>query len=126
MTERAGARATEAGADVRVMALAALRSTREAEAREGKAVLPCIVGVPLEGETLAGVKFDGRREAAIFPGDLPDDPQAALDRGTELAATFPRFRPARLLPINDKGEIQAAPHIRLDRALDYLLGDWLA
>jgi predicted YcjX-like family ATPase len=88
-------------------------------------MLPCIVGVPLPGETVDGQVFDGRREAAIFPGDLPEDPSAVLSGAAPFAATFPRFRPPRLLPVTASGERPAAPHIRLDRALDFLLGDRL-
>jgi hypothetical protein len=126
MTERAGARSAEAGAEVKVMALASLRATRETEARDGKTILPCIVGTPLPGERLAGTTFDGRKEAAVFPGDLPADPREALEHGLERRASFPRFRPPRLRPTTASGEIPAVPHIRLDRALDFLIGDWLA
>jgi predicted YcjX-like family ATPase len=125
LTQRAAVRAGEAGAETHVMALAALRATREAQVREGKTMLPCIVGVPLPGETVDGQRFDGRREAAIFPGDLPDDPAAVLSGAAPFTATFPRFRPARLQPVQTSGEVPALPHIRLDRALDFLLGDWL-
>lgn len=125
ITERAAARAGGAGAETRVLALAALRATREAEAREGGLALPCIVGVPLPGEQVGGESFDGRREAAIFPGDLPRDPAAALSGAAPFHATFPRFRPPRLLSAGPSGAVPAAPHIRLDRALDYLIGDWL-
>ena len=125
LTQRAAQRAGEAGAETHVMALAALRATREAQARDGKAMLPCIVGVPLPGETVDGERFDGKREAAIFPGDLPEDPSAVLSGASPFAATFPRFRPPRLLPVQASGEIPAPPHIRLDRALDVLLGDWI-
>ena len=129
LTDRAIRRAADAGADVRVMALAALRATRETEARQGKETLPCIAGVPLPGETIDGATFDGRREAAIFPGDLPADPRIALDPGSGWAgpgaAAFVRFRPPRLAPAGASGELPPAPHIRLDRALDFLIGDWL-
>jgi hypothetical protein len=125
LTQRAAQRAGDAGAETHVLALAALRATREAQARDGKAMLPCIVGVPLPGETVDGQRFDGRREAAIFPGDLPEDPAAALSGAAPFHATFPRFRPPRLLPVQKSGEIPAPPHIRLDRALDFLIGDWL-
>jgi predicted YcjX-like family ATPase len=126
LVQRAAARAGEAGAEARVMALSALRATREAQARDGRAMLPCIVGVPLPGEKVGREVFDGRREAAIFPGDLPDDAAAVLSGAAPFTATFPRFRPPRLLPVQASGEIPAAPHIRLDRALDYLIGDWLS
>ena len=129
LTQRAVGRVTSAGGDVRVMALAALRATREAEVRRGAEPLPCIAGIPMPGEVVAGQVFDGKREAVIFPGDLPSDPQAALAHpGRELsgsAATFVRFRPPRLVPALGSGEPAPTPHIRLDRALDYLIGDWL-
>lgn len=129
MTERAIARAETAGAGVRVMALSALRATREAEARSGKELLPCIKGIPLAGERIENKVFDGREEVAIFPGDLPADPAVALDAAEaapEGSALFVRFRPPRLLPPGPGGETLPAPHIRLDRALEYLIGDWLA
>ena len=126
LTERAAARSSGAGAETRVMALAALRATREAEVREGRTTLPCIVGVPLPGETVGAERFDGKREVALFPGDLPADPTAVFSGDVSLGVTFPRFRPARLLPVTGAGETPAAPHVRLDRALDFLIGDWLA
>ncbi len=94
MTERAGARSAEAGAEVKVMALASLRATRETEARDGKTILPCIVGTPLPGERLAGTTFDGRKEAAVFPGDLPTDPRDALERGLDRRGLVPALPPA--------------------------------
>ncbi|AHB48953.1 ATP/GTP-binding protein [Hyphomicrobium nitrativorans NL23] len=125
LTQRAAARAGEAGAETRVMALAALRATREAQIRDGGNALPCIVGVPLPGETVSGERFDGQREVAIFPGDLPEDPAAVLSGKSMLDTAFPRFRPPRLLPTQASGEMPSPPHIRLDRALDFLIGDWL-
>ena len=128
LTERASVRAQGAGAEVQVLALASLRATREAEARDGNGVLPCIVGVPMPGEKVAGTTFDGRREVALFPGDLPADARLALEqarRGSNPLASFPRFRPPRLIDPTRAGEIRPAPHIRLDRALDFLIGDWL-
>jgi len=128
LTARAAQRVTKAGGEVRVMAIAALRATREAEVRRGSETLPCIAGIPMPGEVVAGQTFDGRREAVIFPGDLPADPQQALAHpGRELsgaAATFVRFRPPRLASPIGSSEPAPTPHIRLDRALDYLIGDW--
>ncbi len=129
LTERAARRVTTAGGDVRVMAISALRATREAEVTRGGETLACIAGVPMPGEVVAGKTFDGRREAVIFPGDLPADPQEAIahpGRGMSgSAATFVRFRPPRLAALPGGGEPAPTPHIRLDRALDYLIGDRL-
>jgi hypothetical protein len=126
IADKAIARAEFAGARVKVVALAALRSTREAEARSGRQRLACIVGVPLPGERLGNEVFGGARQAAVFPGDLPADP-AALDAvATPGAVHFLRFRPPRLVLDGAAGEQAALPHIRLDRAMDFLLGDKLA
>ncbi len=125
LADRAIARASFAGADVKVMALAALRATREAEARQGWQRLPCIVGVPLPGEHLGRKVFDGKAEAAIFPGDLPEDPTALKVARTTDAVHFPRFRPPRVSLEAPSGEAPALPHIRLDRAIEFLLGDRL-
>jgi len=126
LADRAIARAAFAGAEVKVMALAALRATREAEARQGRQRLPCIVGVPLPGERLGRKVFDGKTEAAVFPGDLPDDPAGLKAGGERDAVHFLRFRPPRVSLDSPSGEAPALPHIRLDRAIDFLLGDRLA
>ena len=126
LAEKAIARAEFAGAEVKVMAVAALRATREAEARSGWQRLPCIVGIPLPGEQLGRQVFDGTTEAAIFPGDLPEDPAALKSNASPRAVHFPRFRPPRLKLEALADGTPALPHIRLDRAMDFLLGDWLA
>jgi uncharacterized protein len=125
VTQRAMQRARFAGADVKVLALAALRSTREAEVRQGTELLPCIAGVPLPGEQVDGRIFDGRQEAVIFPGDLPADPAAALLQGRGGDVRIARFRPPRIVDFAQRVETPEWPHIRLDRALDFLIGDRL-
>jgi len=87
--------------------------------------LPSILGVPDAGQVVGGEKFDGRTEAAIFPGDLPADPVALFAAGAPAGVdlTFPRFRPPALEMTNDG--TPALPHIRLDRALQFLIGDRL-
>ena len=80
-------------------------------------------GTPLAGETIGGRRFDGLTETAVFPGDLPDDPAAALTAGA--AVRFVRFRPPKL-ERDGRGLTLSLPHIRLDRALEFLLGDRLA
>ena len=133
VTEHAMARAEVAGAQVDVVALAAIRATREATVRRGRQELPCVLGVPIAGETMAGEIFDGETEVAIFPGDLPNDPDDLLrpknrSRGSISSPQSPDFRFLRvrppLLEFTEKGG-PALPHIRLDRALQFLIGDRL-
>ena len=121
---RAMASAEYAGAEVKVLALAAIRATREGEALRNGERLPCIVGYPLPGETIGRRRFDGNEEFAIFPGDLPANPEAAL-KGWQGEMRFVRFRPPNptLLP---SGGFAAFPNIRLDRAIETLIGDRLA
>jgi predicted YcjX-like family ATPase len=115
------------------VAIAAVRATREAKVRRGRDELPCIVGVPAAGEAAGGDLFDGSTEAAMFPGDLPADPNelfsgAASFRGLTSAARdeadyrFLRLRPPKL---EYAAGAPMLPHIRLDRALQFLLGDRL-
>ena len=130
---RAVARAEATGAEIDVVALAAVRATREAQVQRGRDKLPSILGTPAPGESAGGEIFDGNTEVATFPGDLPDDPEALFDgagfRGLSSAPAdksdfrFLRFRPP-LLECDGMGE-PALPHIRLDRALQFLIGDRL-
>ena len=101
------ARAEDTGAEIDVVALAAVRATREAQVARGRDKLPSILGTPAAGETANGEAFDGKTEVATFPGDLPEDPEALFDgetafRGLSSAAAdktdfrFLRFRPPRL------------------------------
>jgi uncharacterized protein len=127
LTGRAMARAQYAGAEVKVLALAGVRATREGEARRHGEVLPCIVGYPLPGETIGRRTFDGNEEFAIFPGDLPTDPEAALKgwQTEEGEMRFVRFRPPNPRPL-PSGGFAPFPNIRLDRAIEALIGDRLA
>jgi len=130
MTDRAIDRAKFSGATVDVVALAAVRATREATVARGREKLPAITGMPLAGETLGGDRFDGETEIASFPGDLPDDPAAlfknfaGMTSADETDYRFLRFRPPPSEP--GRAETPTLPHIRLDRALQFLLGDRLA
>ena len=133
MTERAIGAAKFSGAAVDVIALAAVRATREATVNRGRDSLAAIIGMPLKGEAVGREAFDGGTEVASFPGDLPEDPTVLLARDgfTGLTAQasdtdfhFLRFRP----PATEPGISGAPtlPHIRLDRALQFLIGDRLA
>ena len=81
MTERAIERAKFSGATVDVVALAAVRATREATVARGRDKLPAIIGTPLAGETVGARALRRRRPRwRRFPGDLPDDPAALFAR----------------------------------------------
>lgn len=123
---RALRRTEAAGAKVGTVALASVRATRETTVRDGAETLRAVAGTPEAGETIAGEVFDGEAEAAIFPGELPKDPQAVLDGAVPPGSfRFPRFRPPKL-GRDAAGRAEPLPHIRLDRALEFLLGDRLA
>ena len=127
LTGRAMARAEYAGAEMKVLAMAAVRATREGEAKRGGETLPCIIGYPLAGETIGLRTFDGNEEFAIFPGDLPKDPDLALKGWhTEHGEMrFVRFRPPNPVTL-PSGGFATFPNIRLDRAIETLIGDHLA
>ncbi|CDX54396.1 conserved hypothetical protein [Mesorhizobium plurifarium] len=131
LTDRAVARANFSGAAVDVVAMAAVRSTREGTVKQGRETLPVIIGTPLKGEKINGETFDGKTETAIFPGDLPEKVDAVFDASgsppdsTEPAVRFVRFRPPKL-ERTAEGVTLSLPHIRLDRALQFLIGDHLA
>jgi uncharacterized protein len=130
---RAATRAESTGAAIDVVALAAVRATREALVQNGRDKLPSLLGTPAPGETANGEIFDGTTEVATFPGDLPADAEELFRndafRGLSSADAdksdfrFLRFRPP-LLEQDGTAE-PALPHIRLDRALQFLIGDRL-
>jgi predicted YcjX-like family ATPase len=94
-----------------------VRATREVLVKSDGGELPSIVGTALPGEGDKGGHFDGSTEMAFFPGDLPADGLHAGD-----------FRSIRMRPpaLQDSGDsAPALPHIRLDRALQFLIGDRL-
>ena len=130
----AAEKAEATGAAIDVVALSAVRATREALVERGRDKLPSLLGTPAPGETGNGETFDGNTEVATFPGDLPLDAEALFAgegafRGLAHNAAdntdfrFLRFRPP-LLERDGTGE-PVLPHIRLDRALQFLIGDRL-
>lgn len=130
LVARAAGTAKFAGARVDVLALASVRATREASVTNFGETLPAIIGTPMLGETVDGRTFDGRTEVAVFPGDLPSHPEAAFRPesagiGGQTDLRFVRFRPPKL-ERTAEGLTLSLPHIRLDRALEFLLGDRLS
>jgi predicted YcjX-like family ATPase len=131
---KAAERAEYAGAAIDVVAMAAVRATREAQVQRGRDTLPSILGAPAADESGNGGRFDGNAEVATFPGDLPADPDQLFKgehsfRGLSSAPAeeadfrFLRFRPPFLDQAGADGP--TLPHIRLDRALQFLIGDKL-
>ncbi|MEY8838985.1 YcjX family protein [Cribrihabitans sp. XS_ASV171] len=118
LTREARDRARFAGAETAALSLASLRATteeiREHEGRD----LPCVRG-RLE---------ETGKQAAFYPGPLPEDPAHLLgparkgaERWLDSDYGFMRFAPAPLTLSPGDGP----PHIRLDRAAQFLIGDRL-
>ena len=124
LVANAARRARFAGAETKSMAIAGIRATREGTIHENGEQLPTIIGTPIEGEMLGGTPYDGKSEIALFPGDLPERPDSLFEGGSPVSLNFLRFAPPRELDHNADGDV-VLPHIRFDRALDYLIGDWL-
>ncbi|MGQ4273081.1 YcjX family protein [Terrihabitans sp. B22-R8] len=131
LVDRARQRASFGGAEVDVLAISAVRATREGTARQNGQELPVIVGTPEPNERSGDRIFSGEEEIGVFPGDLPSDPEVALRPGGyrgraetgEGDVGIIRFRPPR---VEGPREAPRLPHIRMDRVLNFLLGDKLA
>lgn len=94
--------------ETEVLGLAALRSTRTGKAMVAGEELPCLVG--------SGKTDDKLRK--VFPGEIPEQvPQP--QNWTEDRFHFVDFAPPRV------GDVNAGPlpHINMDKALEFLLGD---
>jgi len=118
LTRDARDRARFAGAETAAMSIAALRATTE-ETR------------PHQGGSLdvvRGTLLDSGKQAAFYPGALPEDPAHLLGPARQGAEAWldqdyqvMRFAPAPLSLKPGEGP----PHIRLDRAAQFLFGDRL-
>jgi hypothetical protein len=111
-------RADFSGARTEALSLASLRATVEETAIRDGISLPAV-----KGTLLATGK-----PAVMYPGTLPTDPAHLLAPAREGAETWldadynlMAFAPARLTLRPGEGP----PHIRLDRALQFLIGDLL-
>jgi len=118
LTREARARADFAGAQTAAMSIAALRATVEETVHHDGHPLDCVRGTLLETG----------KQAAFYPGELPEDPNRLLGPARDGAQRWldadyqvMNFAPAplRLKP----GE--GPPHIRMDRAAQFLIGDRL-
>ena len=111
-------RAAFSGARTAAMSIAALRTTVEETVTHA--------GAPLD--VVRGRLLDSGRQAAFHPGDLPEDPAQLLVPARTGAPDWPfgalqeaRFAPAAVTLKPGDGP----PHIRLDRAAEFLFGDRL-
>lgn len=128
LLQDAAKRVKFSGADTETIALSAVRATREAHLEVDGDRVPAILGTPLAGEATHEETYDGTQEIALFPGDLPDEPEAIYAERTskeEDPLRYLRFKPPKLEETAE-GISLSLPHIRLDRALEFLLGDKLA
>jgi hypothetical protein len=127
IVDRAVTNIGRSGAGIEVIALASVRATREATVTRDGEKLPVIVGTPIEGEKISGETFDGARKTAVFPGDLPENADIYFsdEPGDRPSINVVRFRPPELEDTGG-GLKLSLPHIRLDRALQFLIGDRLA
>ncbi len=114
----ARARADYRGAETAAMAIAALRATVEQTVEHG--------GEPVD--LVRGRLLETGREAAMYAGELPRDPQHLLAPAKKGEAAWldgdfsvMRFAPPALSLRPGEGP----PHIRLDKALEFLIGDRL-
>ena len=111
-----------AGAQTQALTLAALRATTEEVRTHKGETLDCVRGVLLD-------EAGGRgKTAAFYPGELPEDPIRLLQPATSGASVWldgeyhsMRFAPSVLSLKPGEGP----PHIRLDRAAQFLIGDRL-
>ncbi|MEM7472017.1 MAG: YcjX family protein [Pseudomonadota bacterium] len=112
-------RADFSGASTSAMSIASLRATVEDEMTH-------------EGETLAvvrGTLRDSAKKAAFFPGHLPADPSKLIGpardgqkKWLDQDYAVMNFAPAEIEIKPGDGP----PHIRLDRAAEFLIGDRLS
>lgn len=118
LMREAKSRADFAGAATAAMSIAALRTTTEDRISHD--------GRPLD--VVRGRLEDTGKSAAFYPGRLPDDPMRLLapaqdgaERWLDADYQVMRFAPADVSRKPGDGP----PHIRLDRAAEFLIGDRL-
>lgn len=111
-------RADFSGATTASMAIASLRTTVEETVQHDGTALDCVRGTLL----------DSGKQVAMYPGELPSDPREMVSGANGEVSRWLNgdyavmsFRPARLSLKPGDGP----PHIRLDRAAEFLIGDRL-
>lgn len=114
----AKSRADFAGAKTKALSLASLRTTTEDEIEQGGRTVSLVRGQLLETG----------RMAAMYPGRLPEDPAKLLnparqgeERWLDADYKIMSFAPREISMKPGDGP----PHIRMDRAAEFLIGDRL-
>lgn len=116
--EDAKARADFAGAKTEAMSIAALRTTTEDQVeRDGRTL-----------DLVRGVLLETGKPAAMYPGRLPEDPAKLLhparqgaEKWLDADYSVAGFAPREVTLKPGEGP----PHIRIDRAAEFLIGDRL-
>jgi len=118
LVKDARTRASHSGADTSALAIASLRATVEDTLQHDGVDLNCVRGTLL----------DTGKQAALYAGTLPDDPGHLLAPAGKGATTWldhdfnvMKFAPSVLNLKPGDGP----PHIRLDKATEFLIGDRL-
>ena len=124
MLASASREANFGGADTAAMAIASIRASAEQTIeRDGT-----------EYGLVRGRRQTDGKEVALFPGELPDDMPALLSDANASAPGDAReiwsggsefARPVFAPPRWEAGASDGPPHIRLDRAIEFLIGDKL-
>ena len=124
MLATASRQASFGGAETSAMAIASIRASAEQTiSRDGAEI-----------GLVRGIRQSDGKEVALYPGELPSDMPALL---SDASATSPGeadetwsggadfARPIFAPPRWEAGATDGPPHIRLDRAIEFLIGDKL-
>ena len=119
LLNEAKTRADFAGAETMALSMAAFRATTEDRINQGGREL----------DVVRGLLNDTGKPAAMYPGRLPEDPAKLLRPASEgredwLDADYHVMNFAPQPVVLKPGE--GPPHIRLDRAAEFLFGDRLS
>ncbi|WP_449044569.1 YcjX family protein [Paracoccus versutus] len=117
MLREARDRADFSGARTEAMSVASLRTTTEEMIRQDGEDLPAVRGTLMDG-----------RQAAFYPGELPANPAELLVPASQGAARWLDGDYAIMDFAPAPGTLRPGdgpPHIRLDRAAEFLIGDRL-
>ena len=111
MVAEAAREARFSGIETEAMAIASVKATETVATEHEGRRLSCVRGTPLGRD----------RAVVLFPGEVPEAPPAPED-WDEGRFSFLSFKP----PPRPEAAHAGLPHINLDRALDFLIGDKLA